>query len=317
MKIAYKDEHSDVLTSVLNTLHFRGQVFCYSEFTTPWALKLPASDFAHFHVFEHGQGWIKLDESESQISMASGDLAIVPHGGGHVLRDNPKTKPVTLERLLKQRSSTDRVVRHGGGGPATTVICGSFRFENELGNPLLALLPRIIHVGQSDGKKGAWLKPTLRLLAHESQNPSEGSGSIISHLTGIVFVQAVRAWIADQPQGQGGWLGALRDKQISGALSLIHQKPNHPWTIAKLAAEVGMSRSPFTARFTSLVGEPPLSYLSNWRMNLAADYLRNEQLRINEIAERVGYESQASFSNAFKRRFGVSPRGYKEKIKRS
>src|SRR6266498_1149730 len=119
MKIAYKDEDSDVLTDVLNTLHFRGQVFCYSEFTTPWALKLPASDFAHFHVFEHGEGWIKLEESESQISMASGDLAIVPHGSAHVLRDNPKTRPVSLERLLKQRSPGDRVVRHGGGGPAT------------------------------------------------------------------------------------------------------------------------------------------------------------------------------------------------------
>jgi len=118
-----------------------------------------------------------------------------------------------------------------------------------------------------------------------------------------------------QPQGQGGWLGALRDKQIGSALNAMHQNPSRPWTIAKLAAEAGMSRSPFATKFTSLVGEPPLSYLTNLRMNLAAGYLRNGQLRVNEIAERVGYESQPSFSNAFKRQFAVSPRRYKEKYK--
>jgi AraC-like DNA-binding protein len=108
-------------------------------------------------------------------------------------------------------------------------------------------------------------------------------------------------------------LGALRDKQISSALNLMHQRPDEPWTIAKLAAEVGISRSPFATKFTSLVGEPPLAYLTKWRMNLAAGYLRDEQMSIREIAERVGYESQASFTNAFKRNFSMSPRDYKEK----
>ncbi len=315
MKIAFSNNDGDVLTSVLNTLHFRGEVFCYSEFTSPWALKLPESDFAHFHLFERGEGWIKLEGSEPQISLARGDLVIVPHGSEHVLSDNPRTNPITLERLLKKRAFQDGIVRHGGGGSGSTVICGSFRFENQLGNPIVSLLPPIIHVAHTRTKKGVWLEPTLKLLAHEAQNASEGSGAIISHLTGIVFVQAVRAWIETQPQGQGGWLGALRDKQISAALNLIHQKPNHPWTIAKLAAEVGMSRSPFASKFTSLVGEPPTSYLTHWRMNLAADYLRSEQLRISEIAERVGYESQASFSNAFKRQFAISPRQYRDKYK--
>ncbi|MGH9873672.1 MAG: AraC family transcriptional regulator [Pyrinomonadaceae bacterium] len=315
MKIAYKSEDADVLTAVLSTLQFRGQVFCYSEFTAPWALRLPSSDFAHFHVFERGEGWIKLEESESPISLASGDLVIVPQGGGHILGDNPKTRAVDLEKLLKRRSAKDHVVRHGGGGSQATVVCGSLRFETQMGNPILALLPPIIHISQGHAETGVWLGPLLKLLAHEAQNPGKGSGWISSHLSGIIFVQAVRAWIEMQPKGQGGWLGALRDKQISAALNLIHQNPDHPWTIAKLAAEVGMSRSPFANKFNSLVGEPPLSYLTRWRMSLAAGYLRNEQIRISEIAERVGYESQASFSNAFKRAHAISPRGFRERFR--
>jgi len=194
-------------------------------------------------------------------------------------------------------------------------MCGAFTFRDQIWNPLLPLLPDIIHVPQEQMHSAVWLEAMLRLLANEAQNPREGSGSVIGHLTGIIFVHAVRAWIERQPQGKGGWLGALRDKQISSALALMHQKPNEPWTIAKLAAEVGMSRSPFAKKFTSLVGEPPLAYLTKWRMNLAAGYLRGHQMSIGEIAGRVGYESQASFTNAFKRSFSFSPREYKEKHK--
>jgi AraC-like DNA-binding protein len=175
----------------------------------------------------------------------------------------------------------------------------------------------LIQVPHSDAQTCIWLEPILNGLAHEVQNPTVGSGSLINHLTGVMFVQAVRAWIQRQPHTYGGWLGALRDQQISAALNLMHKAPGHPWTIAKLAAEVGMSRSPFATKFTAFVGEPPLSYVTRLRMNLAGDYLRNGQLRISEIAERVGYESQGSFTNAFKRQFAISPREYRDKYKAS
>jgi AraC-like DNA-binding protein len=313
MKIEYGDAVSDVLTSVLNALQFRGKVFCYSRFTAPWAIRLERKDYAHFHFFERGQGWVVLEETGAETFAASGDLVIFPHGRSHLLRGDRKTKAVNVEELLPCRDAL--ILRHGGGGEETTTMCGAFTFENEIGNPILPLLPDFIHVKREQIHSAVWLEPMFQLLAHEAQNPREGSGSIIGHLTGIIFVQAVRAWIESQPQGHGGWLGALRDKQISSALNLMHQRPNVPWTIAKLASEVGMSRSPFATKFTKLVGEPPLAYLTKWRMNLAAGYLLDDQISVREIAERVGYESQASFTNAFKRNFSFSPREYKEKHK--
>jgi AraC-like DNA-binding protein len=314
MKIDYGDAVSDVLTTVLNPLQFKGKVFCYSKFTAPWAVKMERKDYAHFHFFERGHGWIELEETGAEISLTSGDLVIVPHGSSHVLRDSRKTKAVNMERLLRSRD--DYILCYGGGGSETSTLCGAFTFDNQIGNPILPLLPEVIHVPREKIQSGTWLESTLRLLAHEAQYPREGSGSIIGHVTGIVFIQAVRAWIETQPQGQGGWLGALRDKQISSALNLIHQKPGEPWTISKLASEVGMSRSAFATKFTSLVGEPPLTYLTKCRMNLAAGYLQDKQKSVRDIAELVGYESQASFTNAFKRSFALSPREYRE-LKRS
>ena len=311
MKFDYGNAVSDVLTDVLNALQFKGRVFCYGKFTSPWAIRMKSRNCAHFHFFERGQGWVELEETRSATSVAAGELVILPHGGAHILRDNRRAKAVDVDCLLE--SSDDHILRHGGGGAETSTVCGAFTFENQIGNPIISVLPRIVHVRKDQLNTCDSLRALLGMLADEAGFPREGSGSIIGHLTGIVFVQAVRAWIQTQPHGQGGWLGALRDKQISAALKLIHQKPDKPWTISKLASEVGMSRSPFANKFTSLVGEPPLTYLTRWRMNLAAGHLRNGQMRIHDIAARVGYESQASFTNAFKRNFAISPTEYKEK----
>jgi AraC-like DNA-binding protein len=272
---------------------------------------MKAKNYAHFHLFEHGEGWIELEGSGEQILLHTGDLVILPQGAAHVLKDKPETSAVDVDHLLECRD--DHILRYGGSGSETTTVCGGFSFENRIGNPIFSLLPELIHVSCEKLEGRAWLESSLKLLAHEAQFPREGSASIISQITGIIFVQAVRAWIEEQPQGQGGWLGALRDKQISAALNLIHQKPGEEWTISKLAAQVGMSRSPFATKFTSLVGEPPLAYLTKWRMNVAAAYLRENQLTIRQIAGLVGYESQASFTNAFKRIFSISPKGYRDK----
>src|SRR5262249_53698203 len=144
MRIDYGDEISDVLTVVLNTLQFKGQVFCYSKLSKPWAVRMKRKEYAHFHFFEHGEGYVKLEETSEEVAVSTGDFVFLPHGGGHILRDNSKTKAVNVDRLLECRN--DHILRHGGGGAETSTVCGAFSFENQFGNPILPLLPDLIHV---------------------------------------------------------------------------------------------------------------------------------------------------------------------------
>jgi AraC-like DNA-binding protein len=195
----------------------------------------------------------------------------------------------------------------GGGGALTRMICGSFQFDNETRSPLRSILPPLIHLKHEHSHLGEWLEPTLKMLALEARQPRPGSETLISRLLDIIFVQALRVWIASEPPTSGGWLGALRDPQIGAALSLMHREPQRHWSVENLASEVAMSRSPFAARFTALVGEPPLTYLTNWRMHLAETLLTREGLNVSQVAGRIGYESEAAFSKAFKRYFGQSP----------
>ncbi len=301
---------TDVLTDVLSRLKLRGRVFCCSELTAPWSMSLDKSDFAHFHVIEEGEAWLML--GRSSVRLGTGDLIVVPHGKGHVLSDSRNTPPASLKRLMRGRTSNGcHLMRHGGGGARTLMTCGSFRFESSFENPLLAVLPEVIHIrGNQDGVR-EWLEPTLSMLTWEARNPRSGSQTMIDRLTDIIFVQAVRLWVDSQPAAQAGWLGALRDRQIGTALQLIHREPARDWSVSSLAVNVAMSRSPFAARFTQLVGEPPLSYITRWRMHLAANLLTDDDLTLSEIAERVGYDSEAAFSKAFKRRFGLAPGAYR------
>jgi AraC-like DNA-binding protein len=304
-------EKPDVLTDVLKTLRLRGRVFCCSEMTAPWAMSLPESGYAHFHVIERGGAWVRLTGEKRAHPLASGDLVILPHGRGHVLSDSPQTKPVPLRQLLKGNTAACHLMQHGGGGAQTLMTCGSFVFENAGQNPLIAVLPPLLHLHGHRGRSADWLEPTLRMLAEEARHPRPGSETLVARLIDIIFVQAVRVWLETQPNAHGGWLGALRDPQIGAALGLLHREPQRAWSVQTLAHEVAMSRSPFAARFTALVGEPPLAYLTRWRMQLAAEFLLRERLNVGEIAGRIGYDSEAAFSKAFKRHYGQSPLAFR------
>jgi AraC-like DNA-binding protein len=311
-------ERADVLTDVLKTLKLRGRVFCCSALSAPWAMSLPTSDYAHFHFIERGSAWLQLAEEKQPRSLASGDLIIVPHGRGHVLSDHPKTRPKPLSQLLKGSQGGNagecHLMEFGGGGAPTQMICGSFQFDNDESSPLRSILPALVHLTHEQSRLGDWLDPTLKMLAHEARQPRPGSETLISRLLDIIFVQALRVWIAAEPQPSGGWLGALRDPQIGAALGLMHHEPSRNWSVDTLAQAVSMSRSPFAAKFSALVGEPPLTYLTRWRMHLASSLLASERLNIGEVAERIGYQSDAAFSKAFKRHYGYSPQTAKRSL---
>ncbi|HMV48312.1 MAG TPA: AraC family transcriptional regulator [Blastocatellia bacterium] len=304
-------EKPDVLTEVLNALKPAGRVLFCNELSAPWAISLPAGDAAYFHVIERGGGWFKLEGEKQMTPVAGGDLLIVPHGTGHVVSDSPKTKPVPLRRLIENPAESRRLMQHGGGGAQTLMTCGSFQFDNSGNNPILAVLPPLVHIHGGRGRIADWLEPMTKILADEARHSRPGSEMLIARLMDIIFVQAVRIWIETQPQDQGGWLSALRDPQIGAALGLIHREPQRNWSVSALAHEVAMSRSLFASKFNALVGAPPLTYLTRWRLWQAARLLAEKQLSVGETALHVGYESEAAFSKAFKRQFGQPPLTYR------
>jgi AraC-like DNA-binding protein len=304
---------SDVLTDVLRSVRLEGRVLCRLELRAPWAFALPASDLAHFHIIERGSCWIRPSGHEP-TALNGGDLVVVPQPRRYDLSDRPDTPAVPLGELLRrQRGGPRPIVRYGGGGQETELICGSFGVLRPRAHPLFSVLPPLIHLKKDGGPSLDWLELTLRFLAFETRHPRAGSETVITHLIELILIQAVRAWIESQPEGAGGWLGALRDEQISTALGMIHAQPGRAWTVPALAAEVRMSRSAFAARFATLVGEAPLAYLIRRRMWLAAELLRTQSLSLGEVAERVGYDSEAAFSRTFKKHLGIAPGQYRRK----
>jgi AraC-like DNA-binding protein len=314
MNFKYQAGPPDALTDVLSSLHLRGRVYSYSEFSAPWALELPPSRFAYFHVVQRSGGWLRLKDEKEWRSVTGGDLVVIPHGGGHVVGSDTKTKPLSLKQFLRLRDEGG-LVKHGGGGPQTHLVCGVFEFEDGVDNPLISLLPRFINVRDARDHAAGWLESSLRQLSYEARHAQPGSQIMVTRLTDLIFVQAVRAWLDERPKDQGGWLGALRDRQIGRALGLMHRDPGQSWSVESLAAEVSMSRSRFAAKFKMLVRESPLAYLNRLRLNVAASLLIQGDLTVGEISHRVGYDSETAFSTAFKRRYGVAPGSYRRDAK--
>lgn len=300
---------ADPLGEALHFLRLSGTFYCRSELTDPWGLTLPAMPGClWFHLVTVGHCRLYVDTAEPQL-LRPGELALVPHGQGHRLDSEPGVAaPTVLDLPHDYTGDRYAILHHGGGGAATTLICGAVRFDHPAALDLVALLPELLHLGTQDLIQSDWTQATLRLIAAEASGLRPGGEAVITRLSDILVIQAIRGWIATDPGAHTGWLGALRDPQIGRAISLVHRHPERDWTVATLAGQVAMSRSSFAARFTQLVGEPAMSYLTRRRMHLAFDRLSHDEgLTVGELAGRLGYHSEAAFSRAFKRVNGSSP----------
>lgn len=308
---------ADPLGAALHFARMSDAFYGRSELSAPWGLTMPTMPGClWFHVVISGAARLEVDagsaaagsvDAESLV-LGPGDLALVPRGAGHVLRSEPGV-PAPAILNLDRESVSDRyeILRYGGGGVPTQLLCGAVRFDHPAARNLIDVLPSIIHIETSACPYSDRMHSTLALLAAEAQQLQPGGEAVITRLADILVIQAIRTWIETEPGAQTGWLGALADPQIGQAISLIHRNPAREWTVASLAGELAMSRSAFAARFTELVGEPAMRYVTRWRMNIALDGLQADGATIAELAGRLGYRSDAAFARAFKRVTGLSP----------
>jgi AraC-like DNA-binding protein len=298
----------DPLGEALHALRMSGAFYCRSEFTEPWGLTLPPlPDYLWFHVVTAGS--VSLDLGDGELTtLHSGDIALVTKGAGHRLCSHPEAPaPDILALPREELSERYEVLQHGGGGALTRMMCGAVRFDHPAARNLVALLPEIIYLDAAGAPDVVSMQGTVALIAAETRHVRPGGDAVITRLADVLIIQAIRWWIETDPSAQTGWLGALRDDQIGHALSLIHGDPARAWTVESLADELPMSRSAFAARFTDLVGEPVMQYLTRWRMRVALNALRDEGATVAELADRLGYRSEAAFARAFKRVIGVAP----------
>lgn len=260
-----------------------------------------------FHVITAGQCWLEVDGEEPTL-LRQGSLALLPHGAGHTIRSSQEAETEPLFDIPVERvSERYEVLRYGRGGEFTHKTCGVVRFDHVAAEHLVALLPKVLRVDTFDLDEGGWLQSTLRFISHEAKELRPGGETVITRLADILVIQMIRAWIDSAPEADQGWLAALRDRQVGRALASMHREPAREWTVEALAKEVGMSRSAFSARFTTLVGEPAMRYLTQWRMSLARTLLREKPQPLAALAGQVGYQSEAAFCRAFKRAFGMPP----------
>lgn len=304
-ELALEDPRGDVLADVLGTSLLRNAMYRRIECGAPWGMVVAAHDRATFYVVVRGNARVEV-EGEPVCELSAGDTVFIPHGTAHVVRDAKQTKPVRVCDGSPQPRGVTR--RLGGSGAQTTLIKGFFQFAGRKPS-LLDGMPRVIPLTSIDPAQHRWTAATLQLLLAESAAPGPASAFVLQRLADVLFVQTLRA-LATRHHG----LAALADPAIHEALSILHTKVAQPWTVAALAKAVRLSRSGFAARFTALVGEPPLQYLARWRMGRAAELLRETRRRIAEIAQDVGYESVPSFNKAFRKWQGQSPTSYRARF---
>lgn len=262
-------------------------------------------DHLWFHVVTSGQCWLDVDNNKEACLLKPGTFALVPHGNGHRLYgEKGAATPNVLDLPRIQISERYEVLQHGTGPAHSTMICGALRFDHPAARKLVNALPKLLVIDES---RFSQMQNMLGLIASEIQSLQPGGEAIITRLGDILVVQAIRTWLKNDPAANSGWLGALKDKHIGHAIKLIHDKPAHHWSVESLAKEVAMSRSAFAARFTKLIGEPVMQYITQWRMYTAMDLLKQEDSTVAQVADQLGYQSEAAFSRAYKRVMGEVP----------
>ncbi|WP_029076008.1 AraC family transcriptional regulator [Kaistia adipata] len=319
------DDKIDVLSDVLSAIRLTGAVFYDVSARAPWVAEAPpaerfgglvmpgAQHMIEYHVVTRGSCWISIvDRGDFEpVELREGDIAVMPQGDPHALSSRPGMR-AEPQWSVHQRPPDDSMLpfllKTGSDGPTEThLVCGFFSCDARPFNPLLAALPRFMRLGRSAGTPGSRLEQFIRLATSEAENKRPGSQSILNRLSELMFLEVVRQHMDELGADRTGWLAGLRDPLVGRALALLHATPARAWTLEDLAAAAGASRSALAERFTQLVGCPPIQYLTQWRMQIAARRLAEGGVKVAAVAQEIGYDSEAAFSRAFKKFVGQSP----------
>lgn len=323
----------DTLSDVLRSVRLRGAVFYHLNFGSEWAAEAPpakeiagavipgAEHVMEYHVLTKGNGWAAI-LGESPVRLAAGDIVMFPQGDAHVISSAPGIRPARLSAEWVHATRDDPkpipVVFHtqndfSYGTPApelpNNIVCGFLGCDLRPFNPLISTLPRLLHLPASGDD--VWISHLMSEAVNASQNKQPGGQAVLERISEMMFVDAVRRHVARLPEESTGWLAGLRDHHVGRALALIHEYPSRAWTIDMLAEEIALSRSAFYERFVRLIGKPPMQYLTQWRMQVAVNLLRQSRAPVLSIALDVGYESEAAFTRAFKREVGTPPASWR------
>jgi AraC-like DNA-binding protein len=302
-----------------------GGVFLRAEFTAPWCIRsqVAASDCAPlltdvdrlilYHYVVEGQCAVAV-AGRPPMEIGPGDAVIFPRNDPHVMGSDLSLEPVDSHSILKPSSSGNLAyINHGGGGAMTRIVCGFLGYRRVEGNPLIDALPPVLHLDTRKSSAAAWIQSSFQFAADETAQGRAGTDSVLAKISELLFVEAIQRYIDALPAAEKGWLAGCKDPFVARALAQLHGAVSEIWTLDRLAHEVGLSRSALCNRFTALVGEPPMHYLTRWRIHLAATLLTSNGAKVSAVARQVGYDSDAAFSRAFKKLTGVAPAAWRQR----
>jgi AraC-like DNA-binding protein len=315
----------DVLSEVLKVIKLQGALFYNGEFSAPWSVvatsarglaRYVAPGAEHvimYHLVTEGRASIRMKDGET-ITLNAGDIVMIPHGDFHYVENGPRTKTIdNSDQVAEVLSQGLKLSRMGGGGEVTKLVCGYMACEPRLSQVFLSGLPPVFKVSIRNDASGRWLENSIRFSVDQADAHRAGGEAVLAKLSEVLFVETLRAYISSLPGEQTGWLAGARDSEVGKTLALMHRNPAHPWTLADLAKEAGVSRSVLAERFRHYLNEPPMAYLTRWRLQLGAQLLATTSYSVAQIAAEVGYESEAAFNRAFKRDFKIPPARFRVK----
>ena len=316
----------DALSLLLRAVKLSGAMFYVAECTKPWRVRAPAGrqlgryvapDASHvieFHLATRGSGYVRVGDEQTEFS--AGDLFMIPHGDAHEMGNGVGAELTDASgNIAALLSGGLTYTRFGGGGEAARLVCGYLACEAAFIQPVLAGLPRVVRVHLRNDPAGEWLENSIVHAVERASAAAPGSDVILARLAEVLFAEALQRYVSQLPPGRSGWLAGAGDATVGRSLAALHRRPAHPWTLDELAQEAGVSRSVLTERFARYLGQSPMAYLADWRLELAAEALRTTSRSVLAIAAEVGYESEAAFNRAFKRRFDKPPAQYRRAVR--